>query len=86
MKRILCLFFVALVFAAVPALHTVIADLFSSDGGSGVIMLAIVFPGINLTGVQELFRPQRIAQVINATEAYGTPVMDLFYPESRRQA
>ena len=51
-----------------------------------IATLAIAFPGVNLTGVQELFRPSRIAQVILNTEAYGTPVMDLFYPESRRQA
>lgn len=44
-----------------------------------------ILPAINLTGVAELFRPDRIAQVINATEAYGTPVMDRFYPENRRQ-
>ena len=44
------------------------------------------FPSIQLTGVQELFRPEHIAQVITVTDSYGTPVMDRFYPESRRQA
>lgn len=43
-------------------------------------------PQVNLTGVNELFRPDRVAQVIVNTEAYGTPVLDRFYPEARRRA
>lgn len=49
-------------------------------------VLAVVFPGINLTGVSELFRPRRIAHRILTTEAYGTPVRDRFYPAARRMA
>ena len=45
-----------------------------------------ILPGISLVGVQDLFRPERVAQVILGTENYGTPVLDRFYPEGRRQA
>jgi len=38
----------------------------------------------NITEVQSLFRPERIAQVIENRESYGTPVTDTFYPERTR--
>ncbi len=66
------------------ALLFVTAALMASNPDA-VGFLAIA-PLINLTGVQELFRPDRVAQVILTTENYGTPILDRFYPEARRQA
>lgn len=58
------------------------AGLLSATEG---VTLALA-PAISFTSLTELFRPSRVAQVIMASENYGTPVMDLFYPESRRSA
>lgn len=54
------------------------------DGAAGVLIAPII-PGVNLNGIAELFRPERIAQVIETTDDRGTPILDRFYPESRRR-
>lgn len=40
---------------------------------------------VNFNNVQQLFKPDRVAQVIRDTETHGTQVLDRFYPPETRQ-
>lgn len=42
-------------------------------------------PRLNARLAASLFQPDLVAQTILDTESYGTPVMDLFFPEARRR-
>lgn len=82
MKRVLHFLIATIaVLVAVP----IFAHLCGFSLDAGALLAIPLVPAVNLSGIAELFRPDRIAQVINTTENYGTPVLDRFYPESRRR-